>query len=339
MQGLTLVGTEHWVVRRVTQMAVLAGMLGLPDESKSLLNQAVSQAKEDPAKPYISVVAYEAVNGGLPMVRSVLAKANPKERGQIYREIIPRMARINARAAQKLLAERDADTALPESEMADGDAPLGVVRTLAPQDPVAAQKIAEQMKGSNYSSAALALSARQQPDLEKATLLYKRAASLQDAAYNPEVIAKIASLAWNNDPALGKNFFNRAKQMCLERDNDNMFGYSSRVVIAREYLDISPGESRLMLAVAASHLLSSEGLKQDEYGNDRQNLAMAWLPFNVDRALEIAEMLPEKQAKGNAEIKNETLTNIATWLLTEPSKRSKLLMAGYDQYGFDPRDY
>ena len=340
MQGLTLTGSEHWVVRRITQMAVLAQMLGLPDESKALLSKAITQSKEDKDKQYIGVVAYESVFGGLPMVRDVLAKASPAERVSLYWQVIPRLARINARAARTLLGEMEADTTLPVSETKNGQALLEIVRALAPQNPEAALQIAETMGDDNYQSAALALTARSKPDGEKAALLYQRAASLRDASYSPEVMAKIAALAWQKDPALGKKFFSRAKQMIREQDSGtNIYGYYSRVKLATEYYEAAPGESRLMLAIAASHLLSADGLKQDDYGTYRQALALAWMPFNVDRALAVAEMLPEKQEKGSTEIRNETLTKIAVWLLTEPSKRSKLLMSDYDQYGFDPRDY
>ncbi|MES2462534.1 MAG: carboxypeptidase regulatory-like domain-containing protein [Armatimonadota bacterium] len=340
MQVLTLTGSEHWVVRRITQMAVLAGMLGMPEESRSWLDKAIAAAKADPSKPYISVVAYEAFNGGLPMIRYLLTKVEAKSRVDLYWISIRMLARINARAAQKLLAEMEADTTLPVRETRDGGALLELVRALAPQDPGAALKIAEQLQGNSYQSAALALTARHQPDLEKATRLYERAASLQEASYNPEVLAKIAALAWQSSPALGKKLFSRAKQRLLDRDaGADTFWYYSLVKLAGEYYEFAPGESRLLLALAAPYLLSADAIKKDEYGNYRQSLAMGWLFFNVDRAVSIAEMLPEKQAKGNSEIRNETMAQIATWLLTDPTKRSKLLLSDHDQYGFDPYDY
>jgi tetratricopeptide (TPR) repeat protein len=346
MQTLTLTGSEHWVVRRLTQMAVLAAMLGQPDESTAWLDKAIAGATEDKDKPYIGVVAHESVSGGLPVVRYVLAKVDSKLRTNLYWEVIAPLARLNARAAQKLLGEMEADSTLTagdtKNDYARSRALLELVRALAPQDPTAALSIAEQLIGSNhsYSSAAIALSAQGQPDVRKAALLYQRAASLQDATGSAEVLGKIASLAWKNDPAMGEKLFRQANQVIKERNTvPNTHSYGSMVNLAKAVIDIKPGESRLMLTTATGHLLSSEGRKEDTTATYRQTLALAWLPFSADQAMAIAEKLPEKQEKSSYEIRNSTLTKIAVWLLTDPSKRTKRLLAYYDQYGFDTPDY
>jgi hypothetical protein len=214
MKLLTLDGSEHWVVRRVTQMSVLAQMLGLPDESKAWADKAILGATEDKEKPYISVVAYESVNGGLPLIRHVLQKVNSKQRADLCWQVLPGLARINARSAQKLLGDMQADPELAAAVAKDDygrtRALLELVRALAPQDPAAALQIAEQIKGDSYpyQAAALALCAQGQPNTAKAAVLYERAASSLHASGSPEVLAKIASLAWKNDPLLGKSCLN-----------------------------------------------------------------------------------------------------------------------------------
>jgi hypothetical protein len=119
----------------------------------------------------------------------------------------------------------------------------------------------------------------------------------------------------------------------------NAASYSDRVDLAREFTDILPGESRLMVAVATGYLMTPEGQKEDNTATYRRGLAMAWLPFNVDQALAVAKSLPEKQKNSGYDIRNETLQDIVVWLLTDPARRNKRLLSGYDQYGFDPPNY
>jgi hypothetical protein len=340
MQTLTLTGSEHWVVRRITQMAVLAVMLGLPEESNSWVDKAMTQSMEDKEKQYISVVADEAAWGGLPMIRRVLQKVEAKQRAMLYRNLIPELARQNARAAYKLLQEMREDKTLPveapENDIYHSNAPLEVIRALAPQDPNAALQIAELMQGSQYQPAALALTAQAISDKQKAAGLFERAANLTYAVQSPEVVAKIAALAMKNDPALGKKLFARANQLLDARDSsEDLYASSTRVQIVKEYPESAAGEGRLILAVVGRQLLTPEAQKEDSSGSYRQILALAWLPFSVDQALAVSERIPEKQEQTEYEIRNRTLGKIAVWLLTDPAKRSKKLLSDYDQYGFE----
>lgn len=336
MQALPVSPDSFWAARRLTRLAVLAARLNLPGEAQDWLDKALT--KDAVARG----IAQEAVPGGLTLLHQILPKVDAKDRSDTYMRVIAKLSRSSARSALTLLQDMEKDESLKGSrdDYNRSVATLEVIRALALQDPTTAITLAERIPYRDFQAAAWAFTAHGQPDPVKAAPLYERAVNSGMASGNVELIARIASLAYETDPKLGKALFARAKQKLDEIPaNSANYRLSATLHFAHYYGPIAPGESRLLLEIVAARFQAADMMKEDKFGNTRAMLALALCPFSIERALQVSQTLPERQEGYDYDIRNAVQVKIACWLLTNEVNRRKLPLDNYDQYGFEPRDY
>ena len=235
------------------------------------------------------------------------------------------LAPVDVAAARRLLAvlwERVGED--DQARQSINKASRAVVRELAKTEPEAALALARQWTNANKSPdpETLALAATHLPDAKRAAI-FQEAFNQTEGAYSaPATQARVAALAYETDPALGRRLFHQFGLLIQnERNRGTNWDNSSGIAEFAFYLSRDdPATARLLLEQEYSRRLDAPGMNNNSVSG---SIALAMIALDADRALEIARTFPITKSR-RSEARFETFKKIARYLLMSADERRKL---------------
>jgi len=331
---------EDWrALLNNASLACLAALLGQAEDATAWTDKALAIAREKPE--LYAMLTRALVPGGGSLVQRALTHVPVKDRSDTAMRTLSDLARRSPVSAAELLDAVQQDPEIGKGDRDDYNlsrTTLEVIRELAPSDPARAARLTDRVTYQNFQAAALALAAHGQRSAAEAAPLYDRAASA--AMGNPIVLGAIARLARDNAPKVSVALFAEGRRRLSEIAADNAsYRMYATVGFAYQYAPIAPGVSRVLLEQALAGWKELHAEREDTSGNDRAQVALAFRPLDIDRAIALSDQVPEHQAGGSFDIRNDTQIEIAHYLLADPATRRTLPLNRFDQYGFQPSNY
>jgi len=253
------------------------------------------------------------------------------------RRFFARMEALAARPDLPVVEQKDDRMYRPTPQQSLARAADALARALAPTDPQAALEIARKSKEPSLpgqGAVAIALAARHLKG-ETAIKAFREAMTAAEAEYwASDTMARIASLAYANDPALGEELFQTARKRLTRRnspyDEDDMRPSYAAYAFYRAPIDAA--ESRLLIEQEwAQRMAAQERAKKDPTANRYSNagwqlgrLAQAMAAVDVKRALEMAS-----QTAGFEGSRNDVRPPIIAYLLASTTDRRTMAFEDY----------
>ena len=242
-------------------------------------------------------------------------------------KVIIRLARVDLAAALRLLKKLEArDKEQPQNSIAR-EAQRAVAVALAKTDLDAALKLARSIKALPEKALALAQIAALSPPEKRAALFREgfEAAPSYDFA---KTGSYVAALAFNADPALGRELF--AEVIKRTVDGDFMHG-DGRKELAFYLSRADPAAARLLLEREYCRV----GNYNDPHSSQGalQAIAMAMAALDADRALEIALTIAPHEENNYQRF--AALRSIAQYLLMNDEKRAVLRFEDWSSSDYD----
>ena len=271
-------------------LAALAARLHQP-EADGLLSQALADAQsfiaakggKDEMGLY-PALAEAAAMGSPALAEKVVAQTPAGKQDDALARAIPGIARYDAATAQRLLARLDL------SGFSYGLAAKSVVAALGKTDPAGALALARTVQNSAHRAMALALAAQAQtPDV--AAPLFREAVEMTTAATVRNLgasQAQIAAMAYESDPALGKDLF-AVVRAHLDPNAPTRGGVLDYAFYAAR---MDPKASRRV--IEAEYARRLKDVTPDDFWQ-LLTPALAMAAVDTDRALAMAQAIPKER--------------------------------------------
>jgi len=252
---------------------------------------------------YGAFVAEGLVDASPELARKVSDSLPPAQRADAYCRMVQAIARKDVKLAQTLLNELEGMQDR-NAEWNYGRAAKSVIVALGKTDFAGALALARKVPG-EYHPAALSLAAQFAPRDTALKLLREAVNGAQ-----PAEMPRYAAQAFVLDPMVGKELFAAARE-ALNRD-EHVEGPAT-AAFAFFYGAVDPEDSRL--------LLEQEYVKRNSI---KEKLALAMTAIDVERALVMAQGIPETNGRF------DTQRKIAQYLLATDEVRRTL---AFDRWG------
>jgi len=338
---------------RATQAIALgrvAKKLGRPDEAAQFAQTALAAARQLPDLRWLlsslAVLTPEATEEIIDTLPEAVQE-------QILQETIQACALEDAGLArhllQKLIALEKQRAPEPRQDKESGYstwAAVTLIKAIGQEDPIGALEVARQIEGTSGKPYTLALAAQFQPR-EAALQLLPEAFNMVMAQPYPSVaiMAHIAAIAYNIDPALGEKLFAQTRDRWLEMkaQPQNQTWVVQAVddgtpAFAFYYSRVAPAESRLILETEfalqrreARHYakdlpVQDQPLEKLKFNASRRwlmhSLALAMVAIDVERAEEMASLLPPPETPTpGMDLRIDTYCSLTRYILLSDRDR------------------
>jgi hypothetical protein len=266
-------------------LAALAEKVAKGDADK-LADSAIEAAKKfmadgkSQSDELITAYAELAGKASPRLVRHYVEQIDVNQRARALARAIPHVALSDAKMANTMLSDID-QIPVAGTYRSFASAACFVIEQIGKTDPAAALKIARGVISNEHRAIALAMAARAQMKEAALPILREAAAAAPTTEGRVHILSRVAAIAYEIDPTLGKELFAEA----LKATN----GEASPAYVFY-YSQVNPAECKTMIdsGVAA---LKAKG-QDNETGWRLQRWALAAAAVDVDKAVEIAKGVP-----------------------------------------------
>ncbi|MDQ3815031.1 MAG: carboxypeptidase-like regulatory domain-containing protein, partial [Armatimonadota bacterium] len=325
----------------LSTLASLALRLRLT-EAQELTEQAMAAVKKSDQS--MEFVVGPLIAARPELAQKLVANLPERERTMAMLHAIPRLARYNVAAAQRLLNSVE-KTQVNKYTYYYFDAALRLIKRVGPNDPAAALALARKVAAYDQRAQALLLAAQFQPKDARLPILREAELSLSNRSYE-ETALRVMAMMYEIDPKLGAERFAERKAEILQakaiasrnpRRNPYQPEPSGLGTFAYYYSRVAPAESRVLLEQEFAQLrrrlpqpnadLAIYTLGFGYAGSVYQSLAncaVAMAAIDLDRALEMASALASegsRERRGFSNVQLDALRQIAEYMLAPDAAR------------------
>lgn len=292
---------QQVIATQALELGRLAQKLGLQDEVAQFTATALTAVPgvQDPRwlLPLLAPLDYAATE-------KLIDKLPPDAKEEILADTIERAATEDIPTARRLREKLMALEAGSKEPIWLGIADGAVIQGMGKTDPSGALSVARQVWGLHSKSSALIMAAQFQPKDTALSLLREAEDMLLPPAGYPPVsnLALIAAMTYNLDPPAGRELFAETKTQWLKmkaRREDPAFPAQildvDTPVFAYLYSRVEPAQSRLIIEADFARQkrdAKQHGTSAYQISWVLRALVAAMAAIDVDRALELAAMLP-----------------------------------------------